>query len=254
MMQLTVFIRKEFLGGWRNKKIVICGVIFVIVGILSPFLAKIMPDIFSSMVTEGIQITVSIPTSVDSWLQFYGNIGSLGLLVFMILFADTICAEIEKGTLINLITKGLSRQTILFSKALYLYCLWTLFYGAAFLICQLYTRIYFDDSLTHQLGSACFSYWLFGIFAISLLLLGSTFAKNVYQVLLFLAACYGMGVLLHFFDSFQKINPYSLSSQTIAYIQGESELKTFVPAVLIAFAGSLLSLVISRSILQKRKL
>lgn len=51
------------------------------VGMLSPFLAKIMPDIFSSMVTDGIQITVSTPTSVDSWMQFYGNIGSLGLLV-----------------------------------------------------------------------------------------------------------------------------------------------------------------------------
>lgn len=254
MTQLTVFLRKEVLGGWRNKKIIICGVIFLMVGMLSPFLAKIMPDIFSSMVTDGIQITVSTPTSVDSWMQFYGNIGSLGLLVFVILFADTICAEIEQGTLINLITKGLPRQTILLAKTLYLYFLWTLFYAAAFLICLLYTRIYFNDSLTHHLISADFSYWLFGLLSISLLLLSSAFAKNVYQVLLFLAAFYGIGVLGSLFESLQKINPYSLSSQTIAYIQGNSELMDFLPAVLIAVVGSFLSLIISRSIFQKRKL
>ena len=42
--------------------------------------------------------------------------------------------------------------------------------------------------LTHHLISAGFSYWLFGLLSISLLLLSSAFAKNVYQVLLFLAA------------------------------------------------------------------
>ena len=54
---------------------------------------------------------------------------------FVILFADTICAEIEQGTLINLITKGLPRQTILLAKNTFIfYFLWTLFYAAAFLI------------------------------------------------------------------------------------------------------------------------
>ncbi len=120
-----------------------------------------------------------------------------------------------------------------------------------FLICLLYTRIYFNDSLTHHLISAGFSYWLFGLLSISLLLLSSAFAKNVYQVLLFLAAFYGIGVLGSLFESLQKINPYSLSSQTIAYIQGNSELMDFLPAVLIAVVGSFLSLIISRSIFQK---
>lgn len=184
---------------------------------------------------------------VDAILWQYRFIGSLG---FVILFADTICAEIEQGTLINLITKGLPRQTILLAKTLYLYFLWTLFYAAAFLICLLYTRIYFNDSLTHHLISAGFSYWLFGLLSISLLLLSSAFAKNVYQVLLFLAA---FMVLAYWAVSLnlQKINPYSLSSQTIAYIQGNSELMDFLPAVLIAVVGSFLSLIISRSIFQK---
>ena len=73
MTQLTVFLRKEVLGGWRNKKIIICGVIFLMVGMLSPFLAKNNAGyLFPSIVTDGIQITVSTPTSVDSWMQFYG--------------------------------------------------------------------------------------------------------------------------------------------------------------------------------------
>jgi ABC-2 type transport system permease protein len=253
-MQLVTFLKKEFLGGWRNKKILICIVIFLIVGILSPFLAKIMPDIFSSMVTEGIQIITETPTSVDSWLQFYSNIGSMGLLVFVILFADTICGEIEKGTLINLVTKGLSRHTILWAKALYLYCIWTIFYGLSFLVCLLYTTIYFNDSLVHAVFSACLSYWLFGLLTISLLLLGSAFAKNIYQVLLFLAACYGIAVLLNLFDSFKKMNPYALSSQTVAYLQGKAEMIDYLPALLIALVGAILSFVLSQFILQKRQL
>ncbi len=138
MTQLTVFLRKEVLGGWRNKKDHHLWSDFSDGGHALAFLAKIMPDIFSSMVTDGIQITVSTPTSVDSWMQFYGNIGSLGLLVFVILFADTICAEIEQGTLINLITKGLPRQTILLAKTLYLY-----FLLDTFLCCRFFSFVFF---------------------------------------------------------------------------------------------------------------
>lgn len=87
MTQLTVFLRKEVLGGWRNKKIIICGVIFLMVGMLSPFLAKIMPDIFSSMVNRWDPnhcFHADICRFVDAILWQYRFIGSLG-------FCDTLC-------------------------------------------------------------------------------------------------------------------------------------------------------------------
>ena len=105
--------------------------------------------------------------------------------------------------------------------------------------------------LTHHLISAGFSYWLFGLLSISLLLLSPHLLKMFTKSYSFLAAFYGIGVLGSLFESLQKINPYSLSSQTIAYIQGNSELMDFLPAVLIAVVGSFLSLIISRSIFQK---
>ncbi len=124
MNAFLVFLKKEFLGGLRSKKLLIYLILFALIGMLSPFTAKIMPDLMASMMPESIEITIADPTSIDAWLQFYSNIGTIGLLIFVILFTDTLSAEINQGTFIQLITRGLTEnddrlsQSLLFNDSL----------------------------------------------------------------------------------------------------------------------------------------
>ena len=101
--------------------------------------------------------------------------------------------------------------------------------------CQcFYTLIYFDDSSAVQVPSALFSYWLFGLLAISILLLGSSFAKSIYQGLLFIGVCYLMGMLGNLWSQVTNWNPYSLSSQFPNYLTDQIKLGELLPALLLS--------------------
>ena len=43
MRQLTAFIQKEFTEVMRNSKLLICAIIFILLGIMNPAIAKITP-------------------------------------------------------------------------------------------------------------------------------------------------------------------------------------------------------------------
>lgn len=251
MMQLFVFLHKEIIGGLRSKKTLIIAITFSLIGILSPFLAKIMPDIFQHMTNESIHVTIETPTSLDAWLQFYNNIGTMGLLVFILLFADTLSGEIVQGTLIQLVTKGLSKHTVLFAKTIYLILLWTLCFSLSAALSQIYTLVYFKDDLVAQVPYALFSYWLYGILAIAWMIFGSSLAKSVYQTLLIVAAGYFCGMILNTLDILSTFNPYRLSSQFPHFVTNQitpadTTLQIFTAILLILIALSLANLFLKK--------
>jgi len=75
--------------------------IFIIFGITNPLIAKLMPEIVGSLVTDGVVITLPEPTAYDAWAQFFKNATQMGLFVMVILFSGVLSSELSKGTLIN---------------------------------------------------------------------------------------------------------------------------------------------------------
>lgn len=49
---------------------------------------------------------------MTSWQQYFKNM-SMEFIVLVVMFYDTVISEIQKGTLINMFTKGLSRLKVL---------------------------------------------------------------------------------------------------------------------------------------------
>lgn len=170
----------------------------------------------------------------------------------MVLFTDTLSAEIAQGTFIQLITKGLPKTTIVCAKAGYLSILWSLSYLLSASVSAFYTLIYFDDSSAVQVPSALFSYWLFGLLAISILLLGSSFAKSIYQGLLFIGVCYLMGMLGNLWSQVTNWNPYSLSSQFPNYLTDQIKLGELLPALLLSCLLIISCLAGAIAVLRKR--
>jgi len=69
------FLKKEFFEYTKTYKLFIMLMIFIIFGITNPLIAKLMPEIVGSLVTDGVVITLPEPTAYDAWAQFqrYGN-------------------------------------------------------------------------------------------------------------------------------------------------------------------------------------
>lgn len=128
MRQLIAFAGKEFMELIRTGKLVILTLLFLFFGIMNPAIAKMTPwlmEMMSESLGEaGLTVTEVEVDAMTSWMQFYKNI-PIALILFLLLFSSILTVEYQKGTLINMITKGMARWGIIASKAVVMLVLWT---------------------------------------------------------------------------------------------------------------------------------
>lgn len=125
MRGYLAFVKKELLEQVRTYKLLILLLVFFIFGMLSPLMAKLMPEILSQMPMDGITITIPDPTAIDSYSQFFKNLTQMGLIVLVLLFSGTLTTELSKGTLINVLTKGVTRYAVILAKYTVALVLWS---------------------------------------------------------------------------------------------------------------------------------
>ena len=131
MKQLSAFLKKEVLEQIRTGKFVIITILFCIFGIMNPAIAKLTPAMMSLLSEQleesGLIVNdITVDASV-SWQQFYKNM-PIALIIFIVLFAGILINEYQKNTLLNILTKGMSRYKIILSKTVILSILWTFGY------------------------------------------------------------------------------------------------------------------------------
>ncbi|WP_122643007.1 ABC transporter permease subunit [Luxibacter massiliensis] len=219
MKQLTAFIKKEFLGQIRGGRFMILGILFCLFGIMNPATAKMLPwllEIMSEQLAEnGMFITGIEVDALTSWTQFFKNMPVL-LIVFIVMFSGILTAEYQKGTLINVIAKGLKRWKILISKLLIMFVAWTAGYLITFGITYGYNAYFWDNHIVQNLLFAAFGYYLVGVWLISIILLASVILKSASAVILLVGAAFVISYLNGFLPAFQEYVPtYLLNSDEL---------------------------------------
>lgn len=213
------FTKKEFLEYARTYKLLIAAAVFVLFGFINPITAKLTPELLSAMMPENIVISLPEPSALDAWMQFYNNMISLQIIVFIVVFSGITANELSRGTLVNMLTKGLSRKTVIFSKFTALLAVWTLCYFLCFGLTYGYTLYLLPGSLSH-LFFAALCMWLYGILLLAVMLLGGILAANIYGSLLLTGGFAILLILLDFIPGVQKYNPYRLASGNVELLSG----------------------------------
>lgn len=250
----SAFVGKEIVESIRTYKSIILLAIFLIFGIMNPLFAKLTPVIISSFAGDGISITVPDPTAIDSWTQFFKNNSQMGLVVVVLLFSGVLAGEVSRGTLINMLTKGLSRTTVILAKYSVMIVLWTLAYVLCLLVTLAYTVYLFPDNNASNLPFAIFALWLFGVLLISVLMLAASGLKSSYSCLLAVGALVVVLMLVGIAPAVHDFNPVSLASDSMALMTEAIDPESLLPAVLISVAGSVACLVGAILIFRKRLL
>lgn len=221
MNQWLGFLKKEWFESVKTYKLMLVVVIFSILGILNPFTAKITPVVFEKFMPEGTFVNLPEPTALDSWLQFYKNVPQMGLIVFILLFSTMMSKELEKGTLLILLSKGLRRSTVITAKFSMALCYWTLAITLSFTITYAYTAYYWDQSQLQHLLFAASCLYVFGILLLAVTLWGNTLFATPYGgtlvtilvvIALFIAAI---------FPQSANWNPLELLTATTQLLTGE---------------------------------
>ena len=213
MKQFTAFIQKEFLEQLRSGKAMILGTVCCLFGIMNPATAKLLPwllEILSEQLSEnGMYITEIQVDALTSWTQFFKNMPVL-LTVFIVLFSSILTAEYQKGTLINIVTKGMKRWKILIAKLLTMFVFWSAGYLVTFGITYGYNAYFWDNNIVLNLLFAVFGYYLTGLWLISVVLTASCVLRSSSGVILFTGAAFAVSYFLGLLPAFREYVPTSL--------------------------------------------
>lgn len=256
MRQLTAFIQKEFTEVTRNSKLLICAIIFILLGIMNPAIAKITPwlvEQFSNATSgAGMLIQTMEISALTSWEQFFKNM-PMGIVFFVLMFSGIVAAELQKGTLINIVTKGMPRWKIMVSKLILLLVLWTGMYFASYIITYVYNDFYWDNDTVNNIFFSVFCLYLFGVWLISLIILMSALADNSAAVSIGVCGVFLLSYLLGIIPTVQDYLPTKLKGSS-SLIYELAKPADFTGAIVVVAIWSLADIIMGIFIFNKKNL
>ncbi|MFS8501551.1 MAG: ABC transporter permease [Caldicoprobacter sp.] len=254
MRGYLVFLKKEIFEYTKTYKLLIMLVVFAIFGITNPLIAKLLPEILGSLATDGVIITLPEPTAYDAWEQFFKNATQMGLIVTVIIFSGVLSSELSKGTLINLLTKGLSRTAVILSKYTCMVLVWTASIALCFGLTYGYTVYLFPKDETSNLLFSVFCLWLFGLFLLAVLIFSATLTKSNYGCLLITLVAVLACMIMDIVPAMHRYNPISLATDNMGLIMNSIEVSSLYSAILISCLLSLIFVSLSVTIFRRKQL
>lgn len=246
------FTQKELLESLRTYKLLTMIIVFIFFGMLGPLTAKLTPQILESLIPAEMQFTIGEPTALDSWAQFFKNISQMGFIVVSILFSGIMANEFNRGTFINILTKGLPRSTVILSKFTVASMIWTVSYFICFILSYIYTEYFWDSGGISNLPYSIFYLWLFGIMFLAVILLGGVIFRSSYACLMFTGGFIVTLFLLNIVPKFQKYNPIGLASKNMSLLTGDIVPKDLMTSVIISIGIIIASIVGAIGIFNKK--
>lgn len=254
MRELKAFIIKEWREAVSSYRVTILVVLFVLFGIVSVFTAKYTPEMISYLISEEFANAIPTPSLTDAWLQFYKNIGQIGIIVSVILFSGTLTREYSHGTLTLLVTKGLKRWKVLVAKYFMNIAVFTLAYLLGMIVTFVYGEIYFKRIELPHLELGLISLWLFMLFLLLLVNLGSVLLKSNYLVLLFVGSINVVLMILNLVPNIRKYNPITLFTAGTPLLQGDLEVAEVLPAIYVTIGIGVLIKILTIKLFNQKSL
>ena len=238
MRQLTLLLKKELLELVRTKKAMVLLIVFGIFGIMNPALAKLTPWMLSlmgqSLAEQGITIGAISVDALTAWTQYFKNL-MMEYILILAMFSGTFAQEYQSGTLINLLTKGVSRGKVAVSKLLAVELAWTVCYWLTFLITLGYTAYFWENALPSGIWLAAVCAYMMGVWLLSLeLSFASALSSGMYALLL-TGGVYAVFIALSMLPDLTRFLPSHLGDG-LGLVTGDMKVSDILPALWVSVA------------------
>ncbi|MDE7333576.1 MAG: ABC transporter permease [Lachnospiraceae bacterium] len=252
MSGYPAFVKKEFIENIKNHRFLIMFAVFLVFGMMSAFLAKFTPEILSALAAD-MEMN-SEPVALDAWKQFYKNISGVGFSAFIILYGSCLSGEYSKGTLVLMVTKGLSRKAIILAKYTVAAVLMTISYWVSYAFTYGYTGVLWVDTKLPNAALAALALWVVGFMYLSILMIGCVLFRQTFTSILFTGGIAAVISLLGIIEPFAKFSPFNLTTQNIDLISGIAAPSDFILPTLISVIISIMGLLIAIKLFNTKEL
>jgi ABC-2 type transport system permease protein len=170
---------KELTQQWRSRRALVLGVVFLVIGMGSPLLAKFTPEMLHMIPgAEQFADLVPTPTVADALGQYVKNLTQFGFILAVLLGMGAVAGEKERGTAALILSKPLPRWAFITSKFVAQALVYLLAFGLAALGAAYYTSLLFEPLAfgPFMFGNLLLWVWLLTFSAVTLL--GSTLAPS----------------------------------------------------------------------------
>lgn len=256
MMSLLAFMKKEWMELVRSGKLIIFIILFILFGIMNPAIAKLTPwmmEVMAESLEEtGLIVTEVYVDALTSWTQFFKNI-PIGLISFVLIYSSVLTKEYQSGTLVLVLTKGLSRYKVVIAKSAMMLLVWTSCYWLCYGITYGYNEYFWDNSIADNLVFSVVCWWLMGVLAIALVVFFSAVTNTNTGVMLATGGTFLGAYLLGLLPKLEKYSPTKLmDSASLLYgVEGIGEYKS---AIVITIALIVVCISASLPIMNKKRI
>jgi ABC-2 type transport system permease protein len=165
MFNYFTFMRKELTENIRTKRLLVLGCVFIFFAVTSPLLARYMGEFINFLLPAGdeaAQLLVQAmppPAWEESYAQFYGNIGQVGVIVVLFMYMGTVQREIKSGTASLMFSKGMGFAPFILAKFTMAVILTAAVTIVSAFISYIYTLLLFNEA--GQIGDIILSSVIF---------------------------------------------------------------------------------------------
>lgn len=219
----AAFCRREFLEQLRTFRLLIVLAAFLFVGIASPVLAKLTPQLLSALGSDelgGVELLlVKEPDATDALFQYQKNFALLPLLVILLMMG-AVSGEKARGTAAMSLVKPVSRTAWLLAKGVVPAVVLLGGTLLAAIITLAYTVVLFGEidvfGFAAMNGLLLLSLWSW----LSIALLGSTLMPGIGASAGFALGTFAVVSLLGSFPSLGRFTPAGLGNAVVDLVLG----------------------------------
>jgi len=165
MSNYLTFLRKEFIENMRTKRILVLACVFVFFAITGALLARYMGEFFALIMPsddETAQMLIELmgnPRWEEAYIQFYSQLGQIGILAVLFMYMGIVQREIRTGTASLMFSKGMGFVPFILAKFTMAGIITTVITVVSALVTYVYTLLLFEEA--GQIGNVIFGSLIF---------------------------------------------------------------------------------------------
>ena len=213
MRNFIILLKKNLLEMIRNKRIIIFGLVFVAISIISALTAKFLPELYKLLLGSmemGDMYIVKEGTVADSYVQFIANMGEVTVLLIGIMFANVITKEKTTGTYQTLKMNNVKDHEIVLSHFVAQVLLVTLSYTLSVAALVVLNILFFNQIMGLRGFVVLIYIYLLLLVTIGFSLLSSCICKKSGKSYLVVILSYFGFMILDLVPRINKVNPFHL--------------------------------------------